>query len=113
MRRSSSAVLLLRMGPTMSSSLPGNGFLQREMKMVTMGRRSGFGCLHRLSERGDDFEEIGGDAVVGHFKDGRVGVFVDGYDTLRALHADKMLDGAGDADGEIELGRDRLAAAAD
>ena len=34
-------------------------------------------------------------------------------DGLRPFHANQMLDGSGDADGEIELGRDGLAGAAD
>ena len=55
--------------------------------------------------RWDDLEEVADDAIVGNFEDGCVLVLVDGDDGLRALHADEMLDGSGDADGEIELRR--------
>ena len=66
-----------------------------------------------LGEGGDYFEEVADDAVVGYFKDGGVGVFVDGYDALGTLHADEVLDGAADSYSEIELGGDGLAGTAD
>ena len=50
---------------------------------------------------------------VGDLEDRRVGVLVDGDDEVRALHADQVLDRAGDADRDVELGRDDLARAAD
>ena len=50
-------------------------------------------------ERGDDFEEVAYDAVIGYFEDGCVFILVDCDDALRALHADEVLDGSGDADG--------------
>ena len=69
--------------------------------------------FHCLGEGRDHFHEVADDAVVGDFKDGGLGVLVDGDDALRGLHADQVLDGSGDADGEVELGRDGLAGAAD
>ena len=66
-----------------------------------------------FGQGGDYFEEVADYAVVGYFKDGGVGVFVDGYDALRGLHADQVLDGAGDSDCEVELGGYGLAGAAD
>ena len=53
------------------------------------------------------------DAVVGDLEDRRVGVLVDGDDGARALHADEVLDGAGDAERDVELRRHGLAGAAD
>jgi hypothetical protein len=69
--------------------------------------------LDGLGECGDDFEEVAYDAVVGYFEDWGFGVFVDGDDALRALHADEVLDGSGDANGEVEFGCDGLARGAD
>lgn len=50
--------------------------------------------LQGLNKRGNDFEEIGGNAVIGDFEDGRIRVFINGHDALRAFHAYKVLDGA-------------------
>ena len=44
---------------------------------------------------------------------GALAILVDGDDGLGALHADQVLDGAGDADGDVDLGRDGLAGTAD
>ena len=52
---------------------------------------------------GIDFEQIADDAVVGDFEDRRVGILVDRDDRPRALHADDVLDRAGDAEREVEL----------
>ena len=46
-------------------------------------------------------------------EDGGFGVFVDGDDRLGGLHAGPVLDGAGDADGHVQLGGDGLAGLAD
>src|SRR5580692_7926955 len=66
-----------------------------------------------FDERGDDFEEVAYDAVVGYFEDWRVLIFIDGGDGAGAFHADYVLDGAANAEREIEFGRDGLAGAAD
>ena len=57
--------------------------------------------------------DVADDAVVGDFEDGGFGVAVDGDDGLALVHAGEMLDGAGDADGDVELGLDGLAGLAD
>src|SRR5262245_1004791 len=75
--------------------------------------RGGGSCLDGLDDRRNDLEEIADDAVVGHFEDGRVGILVDRDDGAGALHADEVLDRAGDAEREIKLGRDGLPRAAD
>ena len=49
------------------------------------------------------------DAVVGDLEDRRLGVLVDRDDGARALHADEVLDRAGDAERDVELRRDGLA----
>src|SRR3954449_730867 len=69
--------------------------------------------LHGLGELGDDLVEVAHDAQVGELEDRRVGVLVDRDDVLGALHADLVLDGAGDARREVQLRRDRLAGLAD
>ena len=58
-------------------------------------------------------EEIGDQAVIGDLEDRRLLVLVDGDDDLGILHAGEMLDGAGDADRDVEVGRDDLAGLAD
>src|SRR4029077_9683054 len=60
-----------------------------------------------------DLEEIADDAVVGHLEDRCFLVLVDRHDGLAVLHAGEMLDRAGDADGDIEVGRHHLAGLAD
>src|SRR6476646_10596955 len=81
--------------------------------VVAPFRRTSSLSLERLDHGGNDFEQVADDAVLGDLEDRRVGVLVDGDDGLAALHADQMLDGAGDAEREIELRGDGLAAAAD
>src|SRR5262247_4175167 len=63
----------------------------------------------RRFEFGHGLEEVGHQAVIGDLEDRRLLVLVDGDDHLAVLHAREMLDGAGDADGHIEFGRDDLA----
>src|SRR2546430_14823879 len=70
------------------------------------------GFFQSFGQGGHDFEDVADDAVIGDFEDGRVGIFVDGDDGARALHADNMLNGAADAKREIEFWRDGLAGAA-
>src|SRR5690349_2932414 len=60
-------------------------------------------------QRGNDFEEVAHQAVVGDLENGRLRVLVDGNDHLAVLHPRQVLDRAGDADGHIEIGRDDLA----
>src|SRR3954465_3145938 len=69
--------------------------------------------LHRLGQLGHDLVEVADDAEVGELEDRGVGVLVDRHDVVRALHADLVLDRAGDARGQVELRRDRLAGLAD
>src|SRR3546814_14048296 len=60
-----------------------------------------------------DLEQVADEAEVGDLEDRRVLVLVDGDDGLGILHAGEVLDGAGDADGDVEFGRDDLAGLAD
>src|SRR6185369_15498764 len=60
-----------------------------------------------------DFEKIADDAEVGVLKDRRFGIFVDGDDVFGSLHAGEMLHGAGDTDGEVDVGLDGFAGLAD
>src|SRR5262245_36552811 len=75
-------------------------------------------CLYGLflqfsDNRRHDLEQVAGNAVVGDFEDRRVRVLVDGNDGPRALHADDVLNRAGDTERDVELGRHGLARAAD
>src|SRR5437763_1726052 len=57
--------------------------------------------------------EIGDKAIVGDLEDRRLLVLVDRDDHLGILHAGEMLDGARDADRDIEFRRHHLAGLAD
>src|SRR3954471_11105811 len=69
--------------------------------------------LHRVGELGQDLVEVPDDAEVGELEDRRVRVLVDRDDVLGVLHADLVLDRAGDAGRQVQLRRDRLAGLAD
>src|SRR5215471_88774 len=62
---------------------------------------------------GNGLVEIRDQAVIGDLEDRGVLVLVDRHDDLGVLHAGEMLDRAGDADGNVELGRHHLAGLAD
>src|SRR5450756_68414 len=66
-----------------------------------------------LDELGDDGEQVADDAEVGDLEDRGLGVLVDRDDRLGGLHACPVLDGAGDADRDVQLRRDGLAGLAD
>ena len=57
----------------------------------------------------DDLEQVADHAEVGQLEDRRLGVLVDRDDRLRGLHAGPVLDGAGDAECDVQLRGDRLA----
>ena len=69
--------------------------------------------LEFLLQLRQDGEEVADEAVIGDLEDRRLLVLVDGDDDLGILHAGKMLDGAGNADRDIEIGRHHLAGLAD
>src|SRR5215203_5947580 len=69
--------------------------------------------LHGLGELRDDLVEVAHDAEVGELEDRGVRVLVDRHDVLRGLHADLVLDRAGDAGRQVQLRRDGLARLAD
>src|SRR3954463_16469925 len=69
--------------------------------------------LHGLRQLGQDLVEIAHDAEVGELEDRGVRVLVDRHDVLGVLHADLVLDRAGDARGQVQLRRDGLARLAD
>src|SRR3954447_15001808 len=69
--------------------------------------------LHRRGELREDLVQVADDAEVGELEDRGVGVLVDRDDVLRGLHADLVLDRAGDPGREVELRRDGLAGLAD
>src|SRR5258708_6372960 len=66
-----------------------------------------------LVELRQDLEQIANETVIGDLEDRRLLILVDRDDDLGILHPGEMLDGARDADRDIELGRDDLAGLAD
>src|SRR3954447_15842129 len=84
----------------------------RDPLAAAMALRAPLG-LHGLGQLGDDLVEVAHDAEVGELEDRCVRVLVDRYDVLRGLHADLVLDRAGDARGEVQLRRHGLARLAD
>ena len=66
-----------------------------------------------LGELGDDLVQVADDPEVGELEDRGVRVLVDRHDVLRGLHADLVLDRAGDAGRQVQLRRDGLARLAD
>ena len=48
-------------------------------------------------------EQISNDAVIGDLEYRRLGVFVDGYDYFAVFHSGQMLNGARNANGNVEL----------
>jgi len=60
-----------------------------------------------------DLEQVADDAVIGDFENRSVGVLIDGDDRARSLHADQVLNCAGDPDCQVQLRRDGLAGTAD
>ena len=63
----------------------------------------------RIHQLRHDFKQIPNQPVIRHLEDRCIGILVDGDDDFRFLHPGQMLDGAGDADREVELWRDDLA----
>ena len=66
-------------------------------------------CAVSSVSAGTTVLQVAHHAVVGEGEDGRVRIAVDGHDALGALHARPVLDGAGDAAGDVELRRHGLA----
>src|SRR5829696_5963911 len=83
-------------------------FLEPLLVLADMGLRSLLG-LHSLGELRQDLVEVADDAEVGELEDRGVRILVDRHDVLRGLHADLVLDRAGDARREVQLRRDGLA----
>src|ERR1041384_2450525 len=65
--------------------------------------------LDLCGELRDHVEKITDDAVVRHLEDRRVFVLVDRPDHLGRAHAGQVLDGAGNADGDVQRRAHRLA----
>src|ERR1700742_1310721 len=78
-------------------------------------RRSAAALLgfDRLGQLGDDLVQIADHTEIRELEDRGVRILVDRQDVLRVLHTDLVLDGAGNAGRQIQLGRDRLAGLTD
>src|SRR6476469_2757615 len=72
-------------------------------------RLGALGLLDLLNQGRDDVEQVADDSIIGNLKDGRLGILVDGDDGSRTFHAHNVLDGAADAERQVELGSDGLA----
>ena len=55
------------------------------------------------------FKQVGHQAVVGNIENRRFRIFVDGHNHLAVLHTGGVLDGAGNADGDLQLRRHHFA----
>ena len=62
-------------------------------------------CFTSSRQLRDDLVQVADDAEIGELEDRRVAVLVDRDDRPGALHADLVLDRAGDADGDVQLRR--------
>ena len=65
-----------------------------------------FKAFYRFDHLGDYFKGVAYDTVVGCFEEWGLRVFVDNNDDLTPVHSGEMLDGSGNADGDIEVGGD-------
>src|SRR5947209_1596161 len=63
-------------------------------------------------QRRDYLEQIADNPIIGHFKNRRVGVLVDGHNDLRSFHPHQVLNRAGNSHRDVHLGRHRLTGAA-
>ena len=72
-----------------------------------------FEPLKLLGQLRHRIKQISHKPDIGHLEDRRIGIFVDRDDDLAFLHARQMLDRAGDADGDVDFGRNDLAGLAD
>src|SRR5205814_3162788 len=75
--------------------------------------RSALEFLDFFGEHGNCFEQITDDSIVSDVKDGSFRILVDRDDRLRVLHADQVLNRAGDANRDVELWCDCLARRSD
>ena len=91
--------------------------LQRRSPVRLLSRRTGgktgpnllLFCPEGGGQSGYDLKQIAHNAVVRHGEDGRVGILVDSDDGVRPGHARQMLNGPGNAHGDVHLGGDGLA----
>mmetsp|Transcript_26413 Transcript_26413/g.53064 ORF Transcript_26413/g.53064 Transcript_26413/m.53064 type:complete len:355 (-) Transcript_26413:70-1134(-) len=85
------------------------GPMHHELSAESLLKGSPTTALELLFELRARVEEIRDQPIVGHLEDGRLGVLVDGDNCLGVLHAGKVLDGARDANSNVEIGSDHLA----
>ena len=80
-------------------------------QIIFMGKSgSGFQCLNQLVA---DLVHIAHDTVIGHAENGGLGIGVDGKNQTGVLHAGGMVDGAGHAKAQEQLGFDHYAGLTD
>ena len=72
-------------------------------------RHDALALVHELGQLRHDLVHVADDAEVAELEDRRVRILVDRDDHVRALHADLVLDRAGDAERDVELRRHDLA----
>src|SRR5438034_176572 len=85
----------------------------REWRYSYRSSHSDLGSANRCDEFWDDLMQIAHQAISRNLEDRRVGVFVDRDDNPGILYARQMLDRAGDAKRDVQLGRDDLAGLSD
>ena len=114
------ALLLLELGEPQRSRHPGGAAADDQdvdfegfSRVISVPQWKPLSFFQFRNHRRHDLEQIADDPVVGDFEDRRLGVLVDRDDRSRALHADEVLNRAGDAERDIELRRHGLARTAD
>src|SRR4051812_6854199 len=107
--RSSSASSKPPMNSFSESTGGGNsiGAMPLAMRVLALLR------LDCVGELRDDLVQVAHHAQIDELEDRRVLILVDRDDVLRGLHADLVLDRAGDAERQVQLRGDRLAGLAD
>lgn len=70
-------------------------------------------ALQLISEFRHYFQNVPDDAVGGVLEDWRIRVVVDGNNHFRGVHAGQVLDGTGDAAGDVELRAHRFTGLSD
>src|ERR1039457_5757695 len=78
----------------MAPEMPTARYSLQEWKRA---RASALRLLNLLHQRRHHLEQVSDKPVIDQLKDGRAGILIHGLDDLGPIHADQMLDGAGDA----------------
>src|SRR4030042_5399768 len=79
---------------------------QRSLKLISYSLTAQF--LELFLERRDNLKKVADDTEIRNLEDGRVRVLVHSHDDFGRGHAGDMLNSAGDAEGQVEVGGNGL-----